>query len=569
MGMVQKSSRNAHIRLRYSACNGKICTYQEADQKYERVIRMEQSVRRDIFISYKNDGSGNQFANRLCKDLEDAGYSVYFNSNEERTQNFPDRLKNAIQGCNDFILILSKGCMEQLISHNSIDWVREEVLTAYHEGKHIIPILMDDVELPRNAADMPEDLQFLPHIDALKFPEQYLTSPFSVLLGVLRSRKNSTSKYRDTFNSNPLYDVKCDFVNLLQLANNGDIEAMYEVGMMYYYGVTDTEGTVSRHDYEQAASWLKKVAESDSDLRFHACNIIARLYYEGGMPREPQSYELAYQYHKVAGEKDAHSAITQGHMQRAGLGCEYDYYAVVNFYQENIQRGDDESRMALAHFYVQYGRFEEAIKLYDSITMMSPEADYQIGLLYLNGVLEDPPKPDYIQAAYYFRNAADCNHIQAAYEYGRICLKPCGRFRKNFPNAQKYLQIAADNGIADAQYLLGFMFCAGHVTKSVEKAVEYYEKARQQGHSYAALDLSKIYQEPEFQNYRRAYECARIAASHGVAEGELILGNLLFFGRGCEADMNKAYEMYTRAYKHGMYYASVMMRKIENILQGK
>ena len=109
------------------------------------------------------------------------------------------------------------------------------------------------------------------------------------------------------------------------------------------------------------------------------------------------------------------------------------------------------------------------------------------------------------------------------------------------------------------------MYNSGHVTKSPEKAVEDYEKASQQGHSYATLDLSKLYQEPASQNYHRAYECAQTAASHGVAEGELVLGNLLFFGCGCEADMNRAYEMYSRAYKHGMHYASVMMRKIEAI----
>lgn len=528
---------------------------------------MVQQKSKDIFISYKNDGSGNQFASRLCRDLEEFGYSVYFNSNEERAHSFPEKLKNAICGCKDFILILSQGCLDQLMHNDTIDWVREEVLCAYRTEKHIIPVLMENVELPRNAEDMPEDLRFLPYIDAIKFPEQYLDSPFSILLGTLLSRKNEFDKYNDTFNCNPRYNVDTDFSILLSEAKNGNIQAMYEIGMMHFYGITTIEGGTSRRDFDKATYWLKKVADSTSDLRFHAYNIIARLYYEGGMPREPQSYELSYKYHKIAAEGDVHSAINQAFMQRIGLGCEFDYQTIVDFYRDNIQRGDDEARMALARFYSRYGRFQEAIELYDSITVMSPEADYQIGLLYLSGVMENPPKPDYIQAAYYFRNAADYNHIQAAYEYGRICLRPSGRFRKNFPNAQKYLKIAADNGVADAQYLLAFMYYAGHVTKSIDQAVEYYEKASQQGHSYAALDLSRIYQEPEVQNYRRAYECAQKAASYGVAEGELILGNLLFLGRGCEADMNKAYELYSRAYEHGMYYASVMMKKIDQIKQ--
>lgn len=525
-------------------------------------LNLTEAPHKDIFISYKNDGAGNNFANRLSRDLEEFGYSVYFNSNEERAHSFPERLKNAVCGCQDFILILSQGCMDQLIRHDVIDWVREELLCAYQAQKHIIPILMENVELPKNAEDMPNDLRFLPHIDAIKFPEQYLTSPFSILLGTLISKKSKSSKYKDTFNCNPHYNVDADFTSLLSEANKGNVHAMYEIAMMHFYGITTVEGGTSHRDFEQAAHWLKKVAESDDDLRYHAYNIIARLYYQGSMPREPQSYELSYKYHKAAAEKDSSSAMNQAFMQRIGLGCEFDYQTVVDFYRENIQHGDDESRMALARFYTKYGRFKEAIELYDSIIMVSPEADYQIGLLYLNGVMDNPPKPDYIRAAYYFRNAADNNHIQAAYEYGRICLRPSGRFRKNFHNAEKYLKIAADNGISAAQYLLGFMYYAGHNSRSLDKAIEYYEKASQQGHSYATLDLSKIYQEPDYQNYQRAYECAQIAASHGVAEGELILGNLLFLGRGCEANMNKAYEMYTRAYEHGMYYASVMMQKI-------
>ena len=86
-----------------------------------------------------------------------------------------------------------------------------------------------------------------------------------------------------------------------------------------------------------------------------------------------------------------------------------------------------------------------------------------------------------------------------------------------------------------------------------------------QGIDFAAIELARIYQEPEYRNYQRAFECAKFAASQGSPEGELIYANLLFFGRGCEPDMNKAYEMYTLAYQHGMYFASVMLKKIDHI----
>ena len=130
-------------------------------------------MNKDIFISYKNDNAGNNFATRLKDDLENHGYSVYFNSDEAGSGHFPERLKEAIRGCKDFILIVSHGCLSQLMAHHKVDWIREEILTAQLHNKHIIPILMSGVEMPKDKDDMPEELRFLPDIDAISMPEQY------------------------------------------------------------------------------------------------------------------------------------------------------------------------------------------------------------------------------------------------------------------------------------------------------------------------------------------------------------------------------------------------------------
>jgi TPR repeat protein len=79
------------------------------------------------------------------------------------------------------------------------------------------------------------------------------------------------------------------------------------------------------------------------------------------------------------------------------------------------------------------------------------------------------------------------------------------------------------------------------------------------------LELASLYQQPEVQNYRRAFECAKMAAEHNLAEGELIFANLLFFGRGCESDINQAYAYYKQAYRHGIHYAATCMQRIEQL----
>ena len=49
------------------------------------------------------------------------GYSVYFNSNEEWARSFPDRIRQAIENCKDFILVLSEGCFSQLKRNDTVD----------------------------------------------------------------------------------------------------------------------------------------------------------------------------------------------------------------------------------------------------------------------------------------------------------------------------------------------------------------------------------------------------------------------------------------------------------------
>ena len=523
-------------------------------------------LKKDIFISYRNDDSGNQFASRLCRDLDELGYSVYFNPNETRGNNFPERLKSAIKDCKDFLLILSKDCLAGLKTNTGkINWVKEELLTAKKEEKHIIPILMDGVSMPSDANEFPPELQFLTYIDAIRFPEQYLRTPFSELTFSLKAKQDGKGLYKESFNNNEYYQLSDDLQQLLEKAKKGDVRSMYEAALMYYYGATNADGTTSGWDYEQAMYWLKKVSASEEDYRYHADTIIARLYYLGAVPGEIQSYEKSFEYHVKAAPKCSYSASNQGSMMKNSIGCFYEFEDVVDFYENKLNRNDNLMMRQYAEFLSSCGQYKEALDVYDLMETQTPEIQYSVGCIYRDGRMCNPPKPDFYQAAYYFREAADNGHTEAAYEFGLLCFRPRGKFRKNFHNAEKYMKIAADKGHTAAQYILGFMYKGGHVTKDYVKAVEYFEKALEKGHSFSALELALMYQQPECLNYQRAFECAEIAAAHGLNEGMFILGNMLFWGRGCKADMSRAYTMYQQAYEHGFYDGLIMKEKIEKI----
>ncbi len=522
-------------------------------------------MKKDIFISYKNDNAGNNFAKRLKEDLDERGYDVYFNSDEARTGDFPTRLKGKIQGCKDFILILSEGCLKQLIAHKKIDWIREELLTARALGKHIIPILMDGVSMPADVEVMPEDLRFLPNIDAISFPEQYLNSPFDALTRTLVAKAEKGDVYRDVYNSNPDYNVVEDFALTRAAAESGELRAMYELATMYYYGFANENGSADR-SYEKAYEWFRKIAETDNEYTGFANGIIANMYYRGTVPREGQSFEKALAHHKKAAASSPYSAQQMAYMTSRGIGCEFDFEEAEQLYLSVIEQGDSVLYHDLAELYIRLGMYRKAANLYKRIIDKYPRAEYRLGWMYMNGVLNDPPQPDFYRAAFHFQHIisrGDCS-ADVYYQLARLYFCPTGGFPQDFKVAQENYKIAADMGDIDGQYMVAYMYEHGYVEHNIAKAIHYHTLAAEQGHSRSPSHLAMLYQLSEFQNYHKAFTYAKMAADFGEKEGEFIYANLLYFGRGCEADPNRAYELYERAYRHGFGQAKFMMEKIKS-----
>ena len=524
-------------------------------------------MNKDIFISYKNDNAGNNFATRLKEDLENSGYSVYFNPDENHSGDFPERLRDAIKTCKDFILVVSQGCLIQLMENNKIDWIREEILTAYYEHKHIIPIMMSGVEMPKDKDDMPAELRFLPDIDNITMPEQYKKSPFEELIKAFISKAEKDDIYRDADNSNISYDVHEDFKKTLENAKSFSSNAMYEAANMYYYGFSSSTKTSDR-DFDKAYELFKELTKTENEYKAAAESMLGRMYYDGTVPGEKQSYEKALEYHRSSASNTEHfgySATRVAFMQQYARGCDFDFDEIEKYYLSFIENGDDIIKMNLGNFYENYGQFEKAAEMYNSMEITNPIAEYKLGMLYKKGVLNNPIKPDYVQASYHFQNAVNCEypHPDAANQLGLLYFAPTGKFRKNFETAQRYFEISADMGNCSAQYMLGYMYEFGYVKKDIQLAIHYFTMAANQGEINSYHHLAMLYQQSECKNYHKAFKYAKTSASNSIPEGEFIYANLLYMGRGCTADEVKALEFYHRALEHGMEQAAFMIEKIK------
>ncbi len=514
---------------------------------------------KDIFISYRNDGVGSNFAARFANDLKDSGYSVYFNPDEARSGDFPERLKQAIHECKDFICIVTEGYLAQLKSNNKVCWIRDELLYAKDFGKKIIPLLINGAKMPNDVSEFPEKLQFFPNIDAYVFPEQYVKSPFAILCEILSSKNDGKNGFRDVYNLSKLFDSDMALKEILSKAEDGDISAMLNAGIYYYYGISGGK------DERKAAFWFKKVSALKSEYAPVADKFIARMYYAGSMPREDQSYEKSYEYHVRSAQGDIYSAGQAGFMRSIGSGCEYNYEQTEAYFLSILDKLDNPRKDTLCKFYIEHGEFQKAADIYLEMADTYPNAAYQLGLMYKRGVLSTPFMPDYKNAAVYFRIALDGGFITAAFELGTLYFNPVGSFKKDFVKAQKYYHIAAEKGDVNAQYMLGYMYNYGHVEKDLVLAIRYFEMAAKQGHVLSAAQLALLYQIPEVHNYEKAFSYCKYAVDCGDTPSEFVLGTLYLAGRGCEPDEDKAYLCFKHAAEKGAPEALMMLRKMDEM----
>ena len=97
----------------------------------------------------------------------------------------------------------------------------------------------------------------------------------------------------------------------------------------------------------------------------------------------------------------------------------------------------------------------------------------------------------------------------------------------------------ANMGNASSQYMLGYMYEFGYVKKDIPLAIKYFSMASKQGEINSNHHLAMLYQQDECKNYHKAFKYAKMSADNCIPEGEFILANLLYMGRGCQADEKK------------------------------
>lgn len=120
--------------------------------------------RYDIFISYRRVG-GELSAKMIRDKLSEMGYRVFFDVDSLKNCDFNEKLYSVIDGCKDFLIVLSPGALDRCVNPdgtpNDSDWVRKELSYALKQGKNVIPIMLNGFVMPNieEAEALPADIR--------------------------------------------------------------------------------------------------------------------------------------------------------------------------------------------------------------------------------------------------------------------------------------------------------------------------------------------------------------------------------------------------------------------------
>ena len=130
----------------------------------------------DIFISYRRKGAGSGVAGELQAKLENLGYKVFLDVDDIGSGRFPDQIKQAIEECKDFLLVLAPGTLDHCVDEE--DWVRREIILAQDLNKNIIGVGLAGFVMP-DAEALPIPLQTLPMRQVFLWTHEYRNASFA------------------------------------------------------------------------------------------------------------------------------------------------------------------------------------------------------------------------------------------------------------------------------------------------------------------------------------------------------------------------------------------------------
>lgn len=191
-------------------------------------------------------------------------------------------------------------------------------------------------------------------------------------------------------------------------ADQGDANAQFSLGGMYFQGITATK------NYAKAIEWFTKAARQG---HVKAKYNLGHIYYHGN--GTPVDYEKAYLWFEdAAADSDTKAQLFLARMNYVGQGTEQNYTKAFAWYKKVADTTND------------------------------PKAQQMVGRMYLRGlgIAQDREK-----ARHYLNKSSEQSCADAQYELGKMYLS---EGQKGKAEAKRLMQEAYLNGSAEAKKVL-------------------------------------------------------------------------------------------------------------------
>ena len=183
---------------------------------------------------------------------------------------------------------------------------------------------------------------------------------------------------------------------------------------------------------------------------------------------------------------------------------------------------------------------------------LTPSQMNELGMDYYQG--RNGKVKNYPEAAKWFQMAADKEFVGAYTNLGRMHVYGLG-VDKSYDEALKWFRKAADKGNPDGLNAVGYMYKNGYgVKQDHSEALKWYRMAAEQGNVKAITNIGLMYERGESvkQDEAEAVKWYLKAAEKGHARAQCNLGNCFANGRGVAKDYEKAVEWYQKAADQGL-----------------
>ncbi|KAE9613836.1 hypothetical protein Lal_00016224 [Lupinus albus] len=306
-----------------------------------------------------------------------------------------------------------------------------------------------------------------------------------------------------------------DFQILEYQAHKGNADAMYKVGLFYYFGLRGL-----RRDHSKALSWFLKAVEKGEP---RSMELLGEIYARGaGVER---NYTKALEWLTLASKQQLYSAYNgMGYLYVKGYGVEKKNYTKAKEYFEKAAGNDEVG------------------------------GHYNLGVMYLKGI---GVKRDVKLACKFLIIAANHGQPKAFYQLAKIFHIGAG-FKKNIPLAISLYKLVAERGPWSS---LSRWALESYLKGDVGKAFMLYSRMAEMGYEVAQSNAAWILDKygehsicmgesgvcTDAERHQRAHSLWWQASEQGNEHAALLIGDAYYYGRGTIRDYERAAEAYMHA----------------------